>query len=848
MTAISNSRVPELHTPQLAKADSTPPPAHLEIEIELAPRGGSLQERQDRSLVETYTHELKFSSGNQDYRQATIERIPPDSSFGRSRALFNNLLKSPAFQDWAKANDVDLSKEITFNVDSGTISFTTLSAKPRNAFDFSSPKPTAQTLDLKSFTGWPLLKSAAKTLAGSGNVIKFDPAATSTSAKIAEIAQFHGHTLPFDSTLSPAEQQAAITQYINQWEHKDNLFSENIDAPSKEHLDSQDSQLGDLNNRSAVIAAITKVADSVTEGLEDHPSKRTHANEKDHADYNLIFKQRINAVLDTPIQIDHASSYSKDRNLKPGVAVTLRDYLVGSGISLPTNETELKSIAQTLASPPIEKPAYGDLGGALSWPTPMSNVDQRALITMTNKFLEDQPEKNLLDYLTHGLDLDGEAIRSDRDSAIASILKSPNAEKFARAAERELGELASPDAISEWVLTALYTSLDAPSVNTVAPNSSRTKVAGYDLADASLSGRNSAEIHNELASHLLRNRIASPENLDLAIHVLLARKAPELLVKDVPLEMTKGSHSWVSFATAVARIEAQAPGSTSQMTYSQVMMRGELPTITLADQLVEQKAQTNAIKDWGVMNGKITAVPQDEYTISQMSDLRSAFNTQVRELDAASTLFLSESPDRYKRALTKLKNDNPHLTEEQLTSKIIDPKNISLFETLEFKGPYSILDLFINDMWTYGDFRSGNFSSRDEKVDIDRVVIEPGSAHILKQDFERDIKTYFSDFNASVKSQTKFLISTLPLRDRQIIENGKLSIAQETKSTVTLPSVLPALSPAGNLFSQDEEISTEKVARGDILVRSEYEVNGYPQTVTYEISVRNNSIRSGRCQ
>ncbi|MBS7675569.1 hypothetical protein KIN13_19365, partial [Vibrio cholerae] len=84
---------------------------------------------------------------------------------------------------------------------------------------------------------------------------------------------------------------------------------------------------------------------------------------------------------------------------------------------------------------------------------------------------------------------------------------------------------------------------------------------------------------------------------------------------------------------------------------------------------------------------------------------------------------------------------------------------------------------------------------------------------------------------------------TLPLKDRQIIENGKLSIAQELETTITTPSIIPALNPVGVLFSRDEEINTEKVARGNILVRSEYEVNGYPQTVTYEISVRNNSIR-----
>lgn len=824
MTAISNSRVPDLHTPQTAKADP-PPPAHIEIATELPGRGGSLQQRGNRKLLEFYTQDLKeLSAGNQDYRQATVERIPPDSSFGQSRALLDNLLKSPAFKDWAKTNDVDLSKEITISVDSGTIGFTTLSAKPRNAFDFSPANPTAGTLDLQSFMGWPLLKSAAKTLAGSGNVIKVDPATTATSAKIAEIAQFHGHTLPFDSALSPAEQQAAITQYINNWEHKDDLFPENFNKPSKEHLDSQASQLGDLNNRNTVIAEITKVADSVVEGLEDHDSKNTFANEKDHAEYNLIIKQRINAILDTPIQIDPASSYFKDRNLKLGVAVTLRDYLVGSGLSLPTNESELKSIAQALASPPIETPAYGDLGGALSWPTPMSNVDQRALISMTNTFLEDQPERNLLDYLTRGLDL-GDDVSNDRSSAIDRILKSPNAEIFARAAEREFGEIASPDVIAEWVLTALYTSMDALGVNTTAPDSSRTKVAGFDLAHVNLSGKNSAEIHNELAQHLLINKIASVENLELAMEILLSRKAPELLVKDIPAAVVKGTHSWVSFTTAVARLEAEAPGSTSKMTYAQVMMRNELAPITLADKLVEQQAQNDALKDWGVQSGVLDWNSADSYSEEDMAKVRAAFKDQVDRLNEASNTFAKRPPNLHDMTTAYIKEQNPHLSDEQIRQKVLTPKESVV---LSFPGPYSLLDIFVHSAQIHKEVDLHTYTSSDKNIDLSTISARDFQHNFVNSHFEGALRLYLDASERAVQSQVKYLISKLPLEDRKIIEHGNITVSRELDVVRGYNS-----DPVGV-----ERSPTSIIVQSEIIDK-----NGNKRIHSYEIDNASNSIR-----
>lgn len=817
MTVISNSRLPEQHVPTLAKADSAPQPASLEIATELPGRNETPQQKGDRVLAELYTLDVeKNSGGNQDYRQYIVTDIPKNSSFGQSRALLDNILKSPALMNWAKEHDIDLSKEITINVDSGTISGTTISTKRRNAFDFSPPKPTTQSLDIQNFMGWPLLKSVAKTLAGSGNVVSFDPAAGATSAKVAEIAQFHGHTPPFDSALSPSEQQASIMQYVKKWEHKNDLFAETATIPSKEHLDSQTSQLGDLNNRNAVIAVIPKLVDEVLKDL--NLASGWIPSDKELAEYDLISEHKVQAALDTPIQIDPNSSYFRERNLKPGVAVTLRDYLVGHGLLVPKTASELKNIAQALASPPPQTPAYGDLGGGHTWSTPMSQADQNQLRFAINNSVFTKSGEYLYDYLTRHLP----TLDKDPRKALEDILKSPNAQQLAATAERKVGELASPDPVSDWVLTALYNALDLWGLDPA----SRTKTAGFELADVKQSGRSASMIRQALAEHLLHQGKVTPKTVDLAVAILLARKAPELLVRDIPESLTKGTHSWVTFATAVARIEAQAPGSTSQMTYSQVMMRHELAPITLEDKLVEQKAQTNALKDWGVLNGVLNWNSADQYSEEDMKKVRAAFNDQVHQLNEASTTFAKPFPDLHKIAVAKIKEQNPHLSEEQINQKVLTPKETGF---LSFPGPYSLLDIFINAGQRFIEVNLDDYTSSDKNIDLSTIKIDKFSNSFLYSRFEGMLSSFFDRFEQATQTHVKFLMSKLPIEDRRIIEHGDVTVSREIKTT-------------NSNFGEDPKI--QELSPSSVIVQSTYkDENGNKRIQTYEIDGPNNIIK-----
>ena len=64
-----------------------------------------------------------------------------------------------------------------------------------------------------------------------------------------------------------------------------------------------------------------------------------------------------------------------------------------------------------------------------------------------------------------------------------------------------------------------------------------------------------------------------------------------------------GSHAWVSFVTAVERIEANAPGATATMSYAQVMLHAGIAPVTAQEHRVEYLAQNAALKHWAVING-----------------------------------------------------------------------------------------------------------------------------------------------------------------------------------------------------------------------------------------------------
>ncbi|WP_157742073.1 hypothetical protein [Pseudomonas sp. NS1(2017)] len=764
------------------------------------------------------------ASPTRDIRETVLENIPQTSTYGEWQTQHNAIIQSSAFKQWAEDNYFDLSKGITINSNDGTFTgFFTNGKTP----DEYVRRTRFRTVDIHSFVGWPLLLTATKALAPETGRVTVG---TGNTAKLQDIAGFYGVDLPNDDSLSPATRHSLYTSYANQLQTA-TFTPANASDPFKDDLSLQATQLADLNNRVAVSMALSEALPDIRKGVTDdfiaairNREKNIGADPHDVADESS--RRRTEAALDTlAIKVDPQSSYALKHNLKADVSVPLRRVIEGQGLLPPNDYKEAEQFVSSLINPPATAPAHGNLGGAITAETQLSNDYQRQLYLVTRNALIPDSVNTLLEHLTRDMQWDPKAFNEDPRSLINEMLKSPLAQKLVHAAEKELGPITSANRVSEWVMAAIHTVLDKKSVFIDPPNSARTNVAGFDMASVRLSGKSASTIRTELSDELISQGLATPKTVDLATFILLSRKAPELLVKDIPERLTRESHSWVSFATAVARIETQAPGSTSNMTYAQVMARGNLAPITVADQWVEQHAQSQALKDWGVINGVLEVNDQDSYTVAQMNDLRAAFNKQVTELSKASKTYSTEMPDLHKRVIAYIKSRNPHLTEEQITRKSIDTRTGGF---LAFPGPYSLVDLHLKDWNGRDQYDRRNFSSRDKDIDLDKVVVNTSRGMGIKDDFEEEVGRYFERFEDAASAQTKFLISTLSLEDRNIIEKGTLSVAKE----ITVKQ--------GNFGGTE----IDKVSPSSIILRSEVkDEEGNARQYTYEINGSTNTIR-----
>lgn len=398
------------------------------------------------------------------------------------------------------------------------------------------------------------------------------------------------------------------------------------------------------------------------------------------------------------------------------------------------------------------RPPHGDLGGALSWPASLNKAQRADLYT-----------DNLFDQLTRQRPWSAAELADPRQ-VVALMLQSEPAQALGKKLQER--HQALPGSADDLVLAALQLSLDKAAVE----QSPRGIVAGYDLSQAEHWGRHPSIVKQGLIEHLIKGKVATAELAPVAAALLLAHRAPAYWVRDLPETLKVGSHAWVTFSTAVARVEHQTPGATSSMSFAQVMARGNLAPTTPEDQAVERAALHDALKDWGVANGLIRFDPDDHYTDAQLNEVHQHFNLQLEQLNAALLTFATPIPDRTQRALAELRR--VYGDKLPLEDKCITLRN----STPGYKGPYSVLDLYqdgklviTNNAWTSSN-AALPYSAVLKKTSLLADI------NVLKSTFEEDIKRYLTDLKSALTVQVKLMISALPLQTRDTLERGELKL------------------------------------------------------------------------
>lgn len=504
------------------------------------------------------------------------------------------------------------------------------------------------------------------------------------------------------------------------------------------------------------------------------------------------------------------------RPLQAGSTITLETFISENGWVVPKSRDELINFVRVVTRPALSTPPHGNFGGALSWPIPLSDEDKRSVLAAFNQNslgLADLPQNDegVLSYLTRNLNLTRSELQNPR-TVIQALLDSPKAQALGLALQTTFKGVSTPDSINDWTLAALSASLEQQAAATGTVSPVRTGVAGFDLARKEHWGKPTATVVEGLVNHLMTQGGIRADIAPTAAHLLLSRSAPAFLVKDVPPQLTYGSHAWVSFTTAVARIEAQAPGSSALMTFTQVLAHADTAPTTEREQLMEYAAQRDALVDWGVASGLMPANTADVYTDTQLNTVSRAFNAQVAELSAASQTYSTPMPERKEMALEALRQTfGNHIPFEE---KCIH----TLWSQRDYPGPYSIVDLYLQ-----GTFKTNEWSSSSDSVPVHLIARTSDKLPDINKIFETKLHAFFPAMEKAIESQVKNLIRNLPLDDRKNINDGEITLIKESMVTHTA-------------FSQ--HVVETKVPNALLLKTTR---NGVVNT--YEIKVQENSIR-----
>ncbi|WEL43136.1 hypothetical protein P0D91_01855 [Pseudomonas sp. CBSPBW29] len=115
-------------------------------------------------------------------------------------------------------------------------------------------------------------------------------------------------------------------------------------------------------------------------------------------------------------------------------AVSLANFLKANGLPEPTTHDELLTLARASLARSHPHP-WGNLGGGLSWPLPLSTHQQSELLTAAREhvgsFQQASQQRGLLEFLNSNLPLSAEA-SSDPVKALEALIGSPAAKRWER--------------------------------------------------------------------------------------------------------------------------------------------------------------------------------------------------------------------------------------------------------------------------------------------------------------------------------------------------------------------------------------------------------------------------------
>lgn len=519
------------------------------------------------------------------------------------------------------------------------------------------------------------------------------------------------------------------------------------------------------------------------------------------------------------VQVSSTSTLALNSNGKAPISDVLRAH----DLPLPKTAGELRNIVRWLTAslpPPPPQGNYSDLLSHMSVPGTLSTAEKKVLLqsfgdttenTMTPlEFMQQVDDSEILGLHTP------ETLRARADEFLDAVFRSESAVvvgEMTAGNMKYLGASGTPELsrreCTHWAIAVLKLLVDAN-----APGPSGT-LAGYDLYKPDNNGRSLAAVRADIEAHLQQNRRVDAKIAPLVAHLFLAEAAPEFLVRDIPSTLRIGSMEWADLRLGVTFAERQGgAGCSRAMSYAEIMALTRLDARTSEESALLDNYGTDALLDWGLMQGLFSKPAEGRYTPQQHRQAVEAFNAQRQQLIQAVKTFNVPQPTRQASAIVQLQKVFPGLSvpqlkalkvhiadrNEQRNMKPSEPRNRSLVET------YMTGDL-IADRWMllapgeeapqpakpkspYG--RAIGLSQTQQAAvnkNVQTLNAKIADLPDVRALLPGEVDAYLSNLKQGLSTTTRRMIANLPLADRRALELGKVELFALREQTDGVPTL-----------------------------------------------------------
>lgn len=477
----------------------------------------------------------------------------------------------------------------------------------------------------------------------------------------------------------------------------------------------------------------------------------------------------------------------------PDNDITLDQWFRFHDIRLPDNKAKTRElIALFKFDPQVKEP--GDYWEHFQ-------TENQALITLSeeqfsairNATAKLMPRSKLLTALYN---VTGRATVSHESAAqlVVEFVNHPVAQILAGKYLKELGwfganmeQEVSADILAQLLMTAMLLDLDA----SIGHDIQRNHVAGIDLYAPGNVDRHPTVVRDELTA-VLRTRKWVEAGLEpLLAHLLLARNAPEFLVREIPPSITLGSIGWVNFCRAVTLVESYKAGATRLMSYAQITAYGELEPVSESQQHKRDLAMIDPIVDWALINQIVTTAELEQNEETATRRAIEAFEQHSDTFAQIAKAFSTPLPDRASIARTALQIAAPGCD-------TLDEKALSE------KGGQHVMSMV--DLHQSGDLVTGEWDRQTVQhlftlgVANPPIHDNPSGVSIytrypalLKlgscdEDMDRQLDVHLDDLNSAMLSTVKLALAQMPEADLQIFMNADIHFLTVRESAVYFQS------------------------------------------------------------